>query len=136
MKQLTLDFVDRVKLTGGGIDLGGVLGLTHGNTAKMYVCRELYDLIRFSEAETKQMEITPGGNGRSLFAAPKGVPDFGMKEITIEDLWARVLLDELETFGEYDMTDFAPGSWRGRLIDRLKVGGDAVAAPKQGKKKG
>ena len=96
MKQLTLDFVDRVKLTGGGIDLGGVLGLTHGNTAKMYVCRELYDLIRFSETETKQMEITPGGNGRSLFAAPRDVPDFGMKEITIEDLWARVLLDEAE----------------------------------------
>jgi hypothetical protein len=82
------------------------------------------------------MEITPGGNGRSLFAAPKGVPDFGMKEITIEDLWARVLLDELETFSEYDMTDFAPGSWRSRLVDRLKVGGDAVSAPKQGKKKG
>jgi hypothetical protein len=133
MKKLKLDFVDRVKLTGGGTDLGGVLGLARGYTAKMYVCRELYDLIRFSEMETKQMQITPGLNGRSLFAPPNGVPDFGLKDITIEDLWAKVLLDELEAFGEYDLTDFAPASWRERLIGRLKVGGESVTL--QGKKK-
>jgi hypothetical protein len=134
MKQITLDFVDRIKLAGAGAAVGGVLGLARGGTAKMSVCIKLYETIRFSEEESTQMTIVPGPNGQTFFTPPVDKPDFGLKQITIEDLWATVLIQELDAFPDYALADFQPGSWRERLLERLKVGGDAVAAPK-GKRK-
>jgi len=98
MKNLTLTFVQRLKAA-------NILGLASGNLEKIQPLSTALEVIRFTEEETKQIKITPNGGGIVAYEPP--APEFGMKDVSLEDAHAAAVLRELDAFQGYQVADVA-----------------------------
>jgi len=108
MKSLELPFATRVRLTG---ILATAVGLP---LAVMNSLGDIYDLVRFSEDELKQIKIEDQGNGKSLFST---LDTFPPKKIEIEDIAAKHLDGYLENNNVFSIAD---REWVNALRKALK----------------
>jgi hypothetical protein len=98
MKTLTLDFAQRIGLM-------TFLGVQEGSLAKLNALGRVYDLVRLSDAEMRQVKVTDLGNGTSTLAPPS--PDFGRIEAHIEDADAAIVVSALDAAHGLRMADRA-----------------------------
>jgi len=109
MKTIECDFITRFKLS-------GILDQVDGSLGKMKALGAVFDKVRFTEDEAK--EITTKQVGDSVtFSTPEGHADFGRIEIEIEDGQAEFLLKELEGWQHFRISDL---TWVEQLKTLLK----------------
>jgi len=113
MKNLNLDFIQRIKLT----DLLSVQEGSLGTTAPFL---RVLEKVRFSDAEYAQIVQIPIETPRGMmtqFQAPTGVPDFAKKKVNIEDADAKALGDLLNTWDRFSVADHA---WADPITKQLE----------------
>lgn len=113
MRTVSLDFVQRVRLT-------DVLSQQEGPLGKTAPFLRVLNDVRFSEAEDNQIVKLPiERNGEVLgvnMRAPADAPDFGKKKIKIEDADAKALRDLLESWPKFTVGDHV---WADPLLKQL-----------------
>jgi hypothetical protein len=110
MKNLNLNFVSRFNLT-------AILSQVEGNLGKLSALQSIFEKIRFTEDEAKQVLVTPQENGTATYSIPENQPDFGKLDISIEDSQAGFLLAEIENWQRFKMSDLG---WVEKLKSELK----------------
>jgi hypothetical protein len=96
MKNLELTFAQRIGLTNFLAEATGPLG-------KMVAMQRIYESVRFSEDEMKQIKTKDLGNGLTGFEQPS--PTFGQIKTQIEDGDAAVLRQEIDAHQRFRLAD-------------------------------
>jgi hypothetical protein len=98
MKNLSLDFPQRLRL-------GNFLAQTSGALGKIAALGRIYEAVRFSDEEWRQIRVQDLGNGTSNVEPPS--PEFGRLETQLEDSDCPVLLQDLDSHQGFHLTDVA-----------------------------
>lgn len=113
MKNLSLDFVQRVQLV-------GVLAVQEGPLGKTAPFLRILNDVRFSDEEEKQINNIPIERNGELVGyqrfAPKDTPDFGKKKVKVEDADAKHLKELLESWPKFTVQDHV---WADPLLKQL-----------------
>lgn len=96
MKNISLDFTSRLRLS-------NILATATGHLGKMSALQQVFERIKFTEPEFKQIKVVDLGNGMYNNIPP--TPEFGSKKFEVEDAVASVLLQELESHQHFTMMD-------------------------------
>ncbi|HXS93192.1 MAG TPA: hypothetical protein VN736_01235 [Candidatus Limnocylindrales bacterium] len=107
MKAINVRFAER-------FGLANFVGQTSGTLAKLSAMQRIYDAVRFNESEMAQVKVTDLGNGLSNVAPPSD--SFGEKTIELEDGDAQMLLQEIEGYQRFTMSDM---KWVNSVKDQL-----------------
>lgn len=112
MKNLQLDFVQRIKLT-------DLLSHQEGPLGKTAPFLRVMEKARFSDAEAKEIVHLPVETPKGTlmhFQAPAGQPDFGKKKLQLEDSDAEKLKDLLESWERFSTLDH---EWADPVVKQL-----------------
>jgi hypothetical protein len=108
MKNLNLNFAQRLNVTNFLASVTGPLG-------KMSALQHVYEAVRFTDEEMRQVKMTDLGNGMSSFEPPS-IPDFGHLEVQIEDADASVLQQQFDSHQQFRIADMV---WVGEIKKQL-----------------
>ena len=121
MKNLKLTFAHRLGLT-------NFLASAKGPLATMSALQRIYDAVRLTDDEHRQIKFSDNGDGTSAVGAPP--PPFGNIETQVEDSDAGVLLAEIDAFRSWGLLDLL---WVNQVKQQLAAESVPAAA---GKRKG
>ncbi len=107
MKNLNVNFAQR-------LSLGNFLALATGPLGKMASLQRVYEAVRFSDADMRQIKVTDLGNGMSTFQPPS--PEFGTLEVQVEDADATILHQEIDSCQQFRIADLG---WVNSIKEQL-----------------